>query len=245
MPERLVLRYGDPRLHQVSAPVGAFEPGALDALLADLWDTMEARGGIGIAAPQIGEFVRVVVFGLEHSERYPEAPEIPRTVLVDPVIEPLDDTLVDGWEGCLSVPGLRGLETDPSVLGVPFYIMEHIEGRIPGDMPPYNMDGWMLRETTEEQRATLWRAAVATMASTSRPSRSTVRISGCQGRRGYGFALGLIGVLPGVVPLSSDDHPLVGAGYDRLQGRVAPLASVLLAPSCRGARPACRRLRWG
>ncbi len=109
MPERLVLRYGDPRLHQVSAPVGAFDPGALDALLADLWDTMEARGGIGIAAPQIGQFVRVVVFGLEHSERYPQAPAIPRTVLVDPVIEPLDDTLVDGWEGCLSVPGMRGL----------------------------------------------------------------------------------------------------------------------------------------
>ena len=69
-----------------------------------------------------------------------------------------------GRNSDIPVPGLRGLETDPSVLGVPFYIMEYIEGRIPGDMPPYNMDGWMLHETTEEQRASMWRAAVATMA---------------------------------------------------------------------------------
>jgi len=109
MPERPVLRYGDPRLLVPSEPVTEFDPRRLLPLLADLWDTMEARGGVGIAAPQIGEFVRVVVFGMEHSARYPQAPPIPRTVLINPVIEPLDDELEEGWEGCLSVPGMRGL----------------------------------------------------------------------------------------------------------------------------------------
>jgi peptide deformylase len=109
MSERPVLRYGNPLLHQVSAPVTDFAPAVLRPLLADLWDTMEARGGVGIAAPQIGEFQRIVVFGMEHSLRYPDAPPIPRTVLINPVIEPLDDAREDGWEGCLSVPGLRGL----------------------------------------------------------------------------------------------------------------------------------------
>ncbi len=109
MPQRPVLRYGDPRLHQVSSPVEDFSPGRLAPLLRDLWDTMQARGGVGIAAPQIGEFVRVVVFGMEFSARYPDAPAIPRTVLVNPRIEPLDDVREEGWEGCLSVPGMRGL----------------------------------------------------------------------------------------------------------------------------------------
>ena len=109
MPERPVLRYGDPRLLEPSAAVERFEPGALEPLLMDLWDTMAARGGVGIAAPQIGEFVRVVVFGMESSERYPSAPPVPRTVLVNPVIEPLDESVEEGWEGCLSVPGMRGL----------------------------------------------------------------------------------------------------------------------------------------
>lgn len=109
MPERPVLRYGNPLLHQVSREVSDFSPAVLGPLLDDLWATMEARGGVGIAAPQIGEFVRVVVFGLEHSERYPEAPAIARTVLINPVIEPLDEARVAGWEGCLSVPGMRGL----------------------------------------------------------------------------------------------------------------------------------------
>lgn len=109
MSEQTVLRYGDPRLHQVSVPLDDFHPGRMQALLDDLWDTMHARGGVGIAAPQIGRFVRVVVFGISHSERYPEAPPIPRTVLINPVIEPLGDEIEDSWEGCLSVPGMRGL----------------------------------------------------------------------------------------------------------------------------------------
>ena len=109
MSERAVLRYGDPRLHQVSMPLRNFEASRIQALLEDMWDTMRARGGVGIAAPQIGEFVRVVVFGMSHSERYPQAPPIPQTVLINPLIEPLDDAMEDGWEGCLSVPGMRGL----------------------------------------------------------------------------------------------------------------------------------------
>lgn len=111
MSERAVLRYGDPRLHQVSTPMDLdqFDATRLQALLEDLWDTMHARGGVGIAAPQIGEFVRVVVFGMSESERYPQAPAIPRTVLINPLVEPLDDAMDDGWEGCLSVPGMRGL----------------------------------------------------------------------------------------------------------------------------------------
>jgi len=109
MAARPVLRYGDPRLLQPSAPLDPVDAPRLGPLLEDLWDTMEARGGVGIAAPQIGEFVRVVVFGIEHSERYPAAPPVPRTVLVNPVVEPLDDAMEEGWEGCLSVPGMRGL----------------------------------------------------------------------------------------------------------------------------------------
>jgi peptide deformylase len=110
MPLRPVLRYGDPRLLQPSREVSDFSTGGpLGALLADMWDTMEERGGVGIAAPQIGESVRVVVFGVEQSERYPQAPPVPRTVLVNPVIEPLGDELEEAWEGCLSVPGMRGL----------------------------------------------------------------------------------------------------------------------------------------
>lgn len=109
MAERRVLRMGDPELRRVSEPVSHFDDAMLGELIRDLWDTMAARGGVGIAAPQIGVPLRVVVFGLEQSERYPEAPPVPRTVLVNPEIEPLDDALVDGWEGCLSVPGLRGI----------------------------------------------------------------------------------------------------------------------------------------
>ena len=109
MPERAVLRYGDPRLHQVSATLRDFSATRMDVLLEDMWDTMHARGGVGIAAPQIGEFVRVVVFGMDHSERYPQAEPIPRTVLINPLVEPLGDVMEQGWEACLSVPGMRGL----------------------------------------------------------------------------------------------------------------------------------------
>lgn len=113
MAERPVLRLGDPRLLQVSERVTDPTGEDIAPLLADLWDTMAARGGIGIAAPQIGVFRRVVVFGLERSERYPEAPPIPPTVLINPQIEVLDPGLESAWEGCLSVPGLRGRVSRP------------------------------------------------------------------------------------------------------------------------------------
>ena len=109
MPERPVLRMGDPDLRRVSEPVGRFADPSLTELIGDLWDTMAARGGVGIAAPQIGVALRVVVFGFDESERYPQAEPVPRTVLINPEIEPLDGEMVDGWEGCLSVPGLRGI----------------------------------------------------------------------------------------------------------------------------------------
>ena len=108
MAEQRVLRMGDPDLQRVSEPVSQFDD-SLARLIQDLWDTMEARGGVGIAAPQIRVPMRVVVFQVENSPRYPEAPPVPRTVLINPRIDFPDDETVDGWEGCLSVPGLRGV----------------------------------------------------------------------------------------------------------------------------------------
>jgi peptide deformylase len=106
---REILRMGDPRLLLVARPVEAFDTPGLDALVADLIDTMRAADGAGLAAPQIGVDLRVVVFGGSPSGRYPDAPVVPFTVLVNPVLVPLDDTMEEGWEGCLSVPGLRGV----------------------------------------------------------------------------------------------------------------------------------------
>ena len=108
MSERAVLRLGDPRLLQVSTPVTQFNDPQLDSLIEDLWETMAARGGVGIAAPQIGVAKRVVVFGFEQSIRYPDAAPVANTVLINPVIEPLTPTKKTDWEGCLSVPGMRG-----------------------------------------------------------------------------------------------------------------------------------------
>jgi len=108
MAEQRVLRMGDPELRRVSDPVSRFDDSLVD-LIQDMWDTMAARGGVGIAAPQIGVPLRVVVFEVANSERYPEAPPVPRTVLINPEIEFTDDEVTEGWEGCLSVPGLRGV----------------------------------------------------------------------------------------------------------------------------------------
>jgi peptide deformylase len=104
-----ILKMGDPRLLRVAQPVTAFDTEALRTLIADMFETMEAANGAGLAAPQIGVDLQLVIFGFARNERYPEAPPVPRTVLINPVITPLDDQLVDGWEGCLSVPGLRGV----------------------------------------------------------------------------------------------------------------------------------------
>ncbi len=131
---REILRMGDPRLLAPSARVASVPSAELDALLVDLRDTMRAANGAGLAAPQIGVPLRVVIFGIEANPRYPDAPPVPYTELVNPVLTPLDDETEEGWEGCLSVPGLRGIVSryrrlryeglDPS--GVP--IRREVEG---------------------------------------------------------------------------------------------------------------------
>ncbi|MBO9688161.1 MAG: peptide deformylase [Mitsuaria chitosanitabida] len=106
---REILKMGDPRLLRHAQPVTEFGTPALKALLEDMFDTMKAANGAGLAAPQIGVDLQVVVFGFQRNERYPEAPPVPMTVLINPVITPLSDATEEGWEGCLSVPGLRGV----------------------------------------------------------------------------------------------------------------------------------------
>ena len=106
---REVLRMGDPRLLARSQEIKEFGTPELQALLQDMRDTMKAQNGAGLAAPQIGVGQRVVIFGVEHKPRYPDDEPVPYTELLNPVITPLTDELEDGWEGCLSVPGLRGV----------------------------------------------------------------------------------------------------------------------------------------
>ena len=109
MTVRTLLRMGDARLLQPAVPVGEFGTPELAGLVEDMFDTMAAHGGVGLAAPQIGVGLQVVIFGFERSERYPDAAPVPRTILVNPVITPLTEDREEGWEGCLSVPGLRGM----------------------------------------------------------------------------------------------------------------------------------------
>ena len=106
---RDVLRMGDPRLLARSREVERVGTAELDALLADMRDTMHAENGAGLAAPQIGVGLRVVIFGVERNPRYPQAEPVPYTELINPIITPLSEEMEDGWEGCLSVPGLRGV----------------------------------------------------------------------------------------------------------------------------------------
>jgi len=105
---REILKMGDARLLRVAAPVTEFGTPELRELIADMFDTMRAAGGVGLAAPQIGVDLQLVIFGFERSERYPDAPAVPFTILLNPVITPLSADEEEGWEGCLSVPGLRG-----------------------------------------------------------------------------------------------------------------------------------------
>jgi peptide deformylase len=109
MAVREILKMGDERLLRVAQPVARFNTPELRTLIADMFDTMAAANGAGLAAPQIGVDLQLVIFGFDHNERYPDAPPVPKTVLINPVITPLDDEQAEGWEGCLSVPGLRGL----------------------------------------------------------------------------------------------------------------------------------------
>lgn len=109
MAVRTVLRMGAPLLLQVAAPVEHFDTPELHALIQDMHDTMAAMDGAGIAAPQIGVGLRVVIFGVGKNPRYPDAEQVPYTVLINPQLTPLGDEMEDGWEGCLSVPGMRGI----------------------------------------------------------------------------------------------------------------------------------------
>ena len=109
MTVREILKMGDPRLLRVAQPVRAFNTPELHTLVADLFETMRAVDGAGLAAPQIGVDLALVIFGFGKNQRYPDAPPVPETVLVNPTITPLDNVEVEGWEGCLSVPGLRGV----------------------------------------------------------------------------------------------------------------------------------------
>ena len=106
---REVLKMGDERLLLTAQAVETFGTPALHALLADMRDTMEYLNGAGLAAPQIGVSLKVVIFGVKSNPRYPQAEEVPYTVLINPLVEPLSDDMEEGWEGCLSVPGLRGV----------------------------------------------------------------------------------------------------------------------------------------
>ena len=105
-----ILKMGDPRLLRIAEPVTEFDTPELHELIADMFATMRAAQGVGLAAPQIGVNLQLVIFGFpERNERYPDAPVVPQTVLLNPVLQPLGDAMEDGWEGCLSVPGMRGM----------------------------------------------------------------------------------------------------------------------------------------
>lgn len=103
-----VLRIGDPRLLRVAEPVTTFGTPALNALIQDMFDTMAALNGAGLAAPQIGVNVRLVIFGFEANPRYPDVEPVPTTVLINPELQFLGNDMDEDWEGCLSVPGMRG-----------------------------------------------------------------------------------------------------------------------------------------
>ena len=110
MTVREILKLGDSRVLRSAPPVVAFDTDELHLLISDMLDTMHAASGAGLAAPQIGVDLQVVIFGTDAvNPRYPDAPVVPRTVLINPVIAVLDDEMEDGWEGCLSVPGMRGV----------------------------------------------------------------------------------------------------------------------------------------
>ena len=120
MAVREILRMGDPRLLRVAEPVREFGTPGLAALVANMFETMHAANGAGLAAPQIGVNLQLVIYGFASNGRYPDAPPVPETVLINPVLTPLSEQMEEGFEGCLSVPGLRG--------SVPRYARLHYEG---------------------------------------------------------------------------------------------------------------------
>ena len=120
MTVREILKMGDPRLLRVAEPVRQFGTPEMKTLIADMFDTMHAANGAGLAAPQIGVNLQLVIYGFKENQRYPDAPAVPETVLINPVLTPLSDDMDEQFEGCLSVPGLRGV--------VPRYTQLHYEG---------------------------------------------------------------------------------------------------------------------
>ena len=120
MTVRDILKMGDPRLLRLALPVREFNTRELDELVADMFDTMYAANGAGLAAPQIGVNLQLVIYGFKQNVRYPDAPQVPETVLINPVLTPLSHHKEEQFEGCLSVPGLRG--------SVPRYTQLHYEG---------------------------------------------------------------------------------------------------------------------
>lgn len=140
---RPILKMGDPRLLVPAEPITEFDTPALHALIEDMFDTMAEAGGVGLAAPQIGVGLQLVVMGFEKSERYPDAAPVPQTILLNPVITPLSDEMEDGWEGCLSVPGMRGL--------VPRYTRIRYSGFTPqGEVIDRRVDGFHARVVQHE-----------------------------------------------------------------------------------------------
>lgn len=120
MTVREILKMGDPRLLRQAEPVTQLGTRELHALIDDMFDTMRAANGVGLAAPQIGVNLQLVIFGFKQNIRYPDAPAVPETILINPVLTPLSESMEEGWEGCLSVPGLRGV--------VPRWSRLHYEG---------------------------------------------------------------------------------------------------------------------
>ncbi len=120
MAVRQVLRLGEPLLLEKALTITQFDTPELHALIEDLQDTMQAMNGAGIAAPQIGVSLQVAIFGVDKNPRYPDAEQVPYTVLINPTLRPIGDEIEDGWEGCLSVPGMRGV--------VPRYARLHYTG---------------------------------------------------------------------------------------------------------------------
>ncbi|MGZ3253228.1 MAG: peptide deformylase [Burkholderiaceae bacterium] len=120
MSVREILKMGDPRLLRKAEPITQFGTSELDKLIEDMFDTMYAANGAGLAAPQIGVNLQLVIFGFKQNQRYPEAPPVPETVLINPELQPLSEVTEEDWEGCLSVPGLRGM--------VPRWTELHYEG---------------------------------------------------------------------------------------------------------------------
>ena len=143
MAVRKILKMGDSRLLRESEPVKQFNTPELNQLIEDMYETMYAADGAGLDAPQIGINQRVVIFGYDENNRYPDAPPVPKTVLINPVIRPLSDEIDAGWEGCLSIPGMRGI--------VPRWAKIHYEGFDQfGNKISRNADGFHARVVQHE-----------------------------------------------------------------------------------------------